>query len=395
MKGPLFMKTISKLQLFGFSLLEISYWCFNASFISFLVSYLLSKNVSNSILSILLSTYLLAAFCGSLVCGALCDHLISNRTVIIVCLIITGIIMYLIYFLAPSIPALAILYPLLGFISQPQASNIDSWVLLSCRNNISIYGKIRCTPSIFFAFVSFILGNLISLNGYYFMLIFATFFLIVGTFTAIFLPPVSDRLSKPNNNAKKTFNINTLFICKPYVFLIILLLFIGIATSPLCNLKASILAEVGGTVTSLGIDSFIAAITQVPFLAFAPKMKHLPLRYRYICICSFHLSTLLLAIFAISPAIIFISTFFYNAAYGIMLPTMREVTESNVPFNCRNLGHNIADAVYNSFSGIISLLYSGRIIDIYGSKCLLFICIFIICIPLIINAVLYRNYNRI
>ncbi len=389
------MKTISKLQLFGFSLLEISYWCFNASFIGFLVSYLLSKDVSNSTLSILLAAYLLAAFLGSLVCGILCDHLISNRTAIIVCLIITGIIIYLIYFLAPSIPALAILYPLLGFISQPQASNIDSWVLLSCRNNISIYGKIRCTPSIFFAFVSFILGNLISSNGYYFMLIFATFFLIVGTFTAIFLPPASNRLPKPDNNAKKTFNINNLFSCKPYIFLIILLLFIGIATSPLYNLKASILAEVGGTVTSLGIDSFIAAITQVPFLVLAPKIKQLPLRYRYICICSFHLITLLLAVFSISPAMIFVSTFFYNAAYGIMLPTIREVTENNVPFNYRNLAHNIADAVYNSFSGIISLLYSGSIIDIYGSKCLLFICIFIICVPLIINAVLYRNYNQI
>lgn len=389
------MNTISKPHIFGFSLLEISYWCFHASFISFLVSYLLSKGVSNSILSILLAAYLLAAFIGSLVCGELCDCLASNRTVIIVCFIITGIIMYLIFFLAPSIPALAILYPILGFIFQPQASNIDSWVLLSCKNNLCIYGKIRCTPSIFFAFVSFILGNLISSNGYYFMLVFATFFLIVGTFTAIFLPSVSNRVSKTDSKTNEESSINNLFRCKPYTFLIILLLFIGIATSPLYNLKASILAEVGGTVTSLGIDSFIAAITQVPFLALAPKIKHLPLRYRYLCICSFHLITLLLAVFAISPAMIFISTFFYNAAYGIMLPTMREVTESNVSFACRNLAHSIADTIYNSFSGIISLLYSGSIIDRYGSKYLLFICIFIICIPLIINAILYRYFNQI
>ncbi len=387
------MKSITRSSLIGFSFLEISYWCFNASFVSFLTSYLLTKGISNSILSILLSAYLLAAFIGSFIWGFICDHLASNRTVIILCFILTGFLMYLIYALAPSVIALSILYPMLGFLSQPQAASIDAWLLRTCGNDMSVYGKIRCMPSIFFAIVSFFLGRLISAKGYYFMLLFGTFFLAAGTLAALCLPvprPVAD----PESNMlppKDAFSI--LIHCKPYIFLLVLVLLIGIASSPIYNLKASIFAVVDGTVSSIGIDSFIAAMTQVPFLALTGRIRKLPLRFRYIGMCCFHLLTLLLVFFASSPFMIFIGTFFYNTAYGIMLPTMREVTEVNTPSSCRNLGHNLSDAIYNSFSGIISLLYSGLVLDLFGMKTLLSICLLILCLAFLMTILFFRRYH--
>ena len=69
----------------GFSLLEISYWSFHASFLGFLTSYLLSKGISNTVVSMFLVTFLLASFVGSFVWGIVCDRFHTNRRVSILC----------------------------------------------------------------------------------------------------------------------------------------------------------------------------------------------------------------------------------------------------------------------------------------------------------------------
>ena len=372
-----------------FSILEIAYWCFSASFISYLVSYLLSKGISNTILSLYLASYLFAAFIGSFAWGAVCDHFHTNRKIIILSFLLTLLVIYLIYFLAPNKIMLSFLYPLLGFLIQPQATNIDSWLLLTCHNSSSIYGKIRCQPSVLFAFVSFFLGRLISLQGYYFMLIFSTFFLLLGICTALITPEDIDPQTMEKPVSINLFSIKELFSISSYRYMIILLFFIGLAITPINNLKITVLNSVGGDVSSLGIDSFVAAFTQVPFIALAGKTEKLSLRLRYTLVTALPFLSVLSVFFATRPYMIFISSVFYNIAFGILLPTMRAVTENSVPPVHRNLGHYFADAVFNSFTGILSLLYSGILIDLCGMKALLFVCLICSLIPLFM--VLIKN----
>ena len=165
-------KAMKKSYWIRFSLLEISYWGFHASFIGFLMSYLLSKGITNTMVSIFMASYLLAAFVGSFVWGMVCDRLHTNRKVSIMCFLAAGAVMFLIYFSYDNIPMLAVLYPMIGFVSLPHATNIDSWLLLVCENNLTVYGRIRCLPSLFFAVTSFVLGRLISDFGYSLMLVF-------------------------------------------------------------------------------------------------------------------------------------------------------------------------------------------------------------------------------
>ena len=133
-------KAMKKSYWIRFSLLEISYWGFHASFIGFLMSYLLSKGITNTMVSIFMASYLLAAFVGSFVWG---------MKVSIMCFLAAGAVMFLIYFSYDNIPMLAVLYPMIGFVSLPHATNIDSWLLLVCENNLTVYGRIRCLPSLF------------------------------------------------------------------------------------------------------------------------------------------------------------------------------------------------------------------------------------------------------
>ena len=55
---------MSKRHFFGFSALEITYWGFHASFIGYASAYILSRGVSNTVMSLLLSGFLLCAFIG-------------------------------------------------------------------------------------------------------------------------------------------------------------------------------------------------------------------------------------------------------------------------------------------------------------------------------------------
>lgn len=382
---------MNKKDWIGFSLLEISYWCFHASFIGFLMSYLLTKGITNTMMSIFLASYLLTSLLGSVIWGIVCDRFQTNRRVSIACFLTAGLVMYAIFFSEGNIVLLGLLYPILGFVALPHAVNIDSWLLLVCKNDLSIYGKIRCTPSILYAVTSVVLGRLIAAHGYSLMLVFGTCFLLTGIGAAMMLPEGEKVIQAQAKNDFGKGSVKQVFHSASYRYLIVLLFLIGLAIAPMNHLKTAILENVGGTVSDIGIDGFISAITQVPFIACADKIEKLPLRVRYLFVTGLPLVAYLLAFCAVSPVMVFAGSGLINSGIGILLPTMRSVTETSVSPAFRNLGHNIADTVFNSVTGMLSLICSGIVIGLFGVKSMLGICIGIIFIAVILAAVNVRE----
>ena len=382
---------MNKKDWIGFSLLEISYWCFHASFIGFLMSYLLTKGITNTMMSIFLASYLLTSLLGSVIWGIVCDRFQTNRRVSIACFLTAGLVMYAIFFSEGNIVLLGLLYPILGFVALPHAVNIDSWLLLVCKNDLSIYGKIRCTPSILYAVTSVVLGRLIAAHGYSLMLVFGTCFLLTGIGAAMMLPEGEKVIQAQAKNDFGMGSVKQVFHSASYRYLIVLLFLIGLAIAPMNHLKTAILENVGGTVSDIGIDGFISAITQVPFIACADKIEKLPLRVRYLFVTVLPLAAYLLAFCAVSPIMVFAGSGLINSGIGILLPTMRSVTETSVSPAFRNLGHNIADTVFNSVTGMLSLICSGIVIGLFGVKSMLGICIGIIFIAVILAAVNVRE----
>lgn len=382
---------MNKKDWIGFSLLEISYWCFHASFIGFLMSYLLTKGITNTMMSIFLASYLLTSLLGSVIWGIVCDRFQTNRRVSIACFLTAGLVMYAIFFSEGNIVLLGLLYPILGFVALPHAVNIDSWLLLVCKNDLSIYGKIRCTPSILYAVTSVVLGRLIAAHGYSLMLVFGTCFLLTGIGAAMMLPEGEKVIQAQAKNDFGRDSVKQVFHSASYRYLIVLLFLIGLAIAPMNHLKTAILENVGGTVSDIGIDGFISAITQVPFIACADKIEKLPLRVRYLFVTGLPLAAYLLAFCAVSPVMVFAGSGLINSGIGILLPTMRSVTETSVSPAFRNLGHNIADTVFNSVTGMLSLICSGIVIGLFGVKSMLGICIGIIFIAVILAAVNVRE----
>ena len=357
----------------GFAALEVAYWCVHATFLGFVSAYLLEKGMSNTAVSLLLAAYLLSAFAGSLFWGGVCDRWQTNRKVFLCAGAASAVLVCLIYSFADHLPIVALCYPLLGFLYQPLASNADAWVLGACRYDAKLFGKIRCMPSLFYAFVCAVQGQLIARFGYGFMLGGGLLFLTVLLLTAWRLPDVRSASGKGDERVS-VGHAAALARNRQYLRLLVLLFLLGVAVAPINNLKIIVYENVGGNVAHIGSDSFVGALTQVPLIALAGALAMIPLRLRYLMMTAFPLIMLLLARFAVSPGMVIAGTFFYNVGYGFLLPTMRDVAERHVDKRLRNLAHSLSDAVFTSFSGVVSLLYAGAVADHFGVSAMLSVC---------------------
>ena len=130
---------------------------------------------------------------------------------------------------------------------------------------------------------------------------------------------------------------------------------------------------------------FVSALTQGPFIAMAGLITMISLRKRFVAMALLPMTMILLVRFASSPMMVFAGSFFYNVGFGILLVTMRDVTETYVDQDLRNLGHNLSDAVFNSFSGVVSLMYAGAVADSFGVNAMLTLSVVIAVIPVILS----------
>ena len=366
-----------------FCLLESAFWGYHACFLGYASAYIISRGASSTVMSLLLSGFLLSAFVGSMVFGRICDQKQTNKRVLIPCMVVCYLLMLAIYFFAEHVPVLALCYPLMGLFFQSQGANVDAWVLSSCNHDQRIFGKIRSTPSLFYALISVSMGALISRFGYFMMLLGASVFMALTIISAALLRD-AHAVAMPRKRMEAA-DIGRLFASGYYRRLMALLMLVGLAIAPINNLKIVVLENVGGNVSHIGVDCFVSAITQVPFIAMAGAITAITLRKRFVAMAVLPMTMILLVRFAVSPAMVFAGSFFYNVGFGVLLVTMREVTETYVDKDLRNLGHNLSDAVFNSFSGVISLMYAGVVADRFGVSAMLTLCVAIAVIPVLLS----------
>ena len=55
-----------------------------------------------------------------------------------------------------------------------------------------------------------------------------------------------------------------------------------------------------------------------------------------------------------------------NISFGVLYPTMREMTEESVNLALRNTAHSVVDVAYGSLSGMIATSWSGVVLENAG-----------------------------
>lgn len=360
------MDQIQTKTIISFALLDSIYWAFYACFAGFITTYLLQCGLSNTLLSIDLACFMLFAFIGAFFWGGRCDKHMSNKKIFIPEFISTVLIAVIIYFLASqNVYLSALLYPLFGFLAVPLGSNLDSWMLKSFHQDAFTYGRARGIGSAGYAIAALLVGQLINHFGYRMILIASSLCALVVLLIALTMK------EEQYIARKQTEKVQTkdLLKIRPYVYMAIILFLTGLSISPYNNLKTVILKSVGGDVGMLGIDSFVGVMVQAVFIFTSGRLRKYPQYARLFVMSAFVMITMILAATATNSLMIIIGTVFNNMSYGIMLPTMREITEKNVTGSLKNTAHSLADAMYGSFSGIIALTYSGTLMDLFGVKC--------------------------
>ena len=378
------MDQISGRTFLSFSLLDSLYWAFYAAFAGYITTYLLSCGMSSAVLSLTLAAFMGMSFIGSFFWGSRCDKAGTNRKIFIPEFAAAILVAMAIYFLAEKNYMIsALLYPLFGFLSAPLGSNLDSWMLRSFNRSAAVYGRARAVGSAGYAVAMLVCGQLITVFGYMVIpaasLFFAAIVLLIAFLTRE--EPYENIRSRAGGSPKDLLKI------RPYMYMIIILFLSGLAISPINNLKIVILESVGGDVSNLGMDAFAGVMLQACLLFISGSLRRLPPYVRLFLASLCTLITAVLTFLAVNPLMIILGTVMNNIGNGLLLPTMRQITESTVSGTLKNTAHAMCDATFGSFAGIIALLYSGSLMDAFGARSAALLGSFIMISPVIMSLV--------
>ena len=375
------MNQMSKKEAILFACCDSLYWGCVACFLGFAGCFFLDCGMESSVLSLVIAAYQLLALGGGFFWGGLCDRLETNRKIFIpvfagylVCMSLTY------YFGTRNLPLACVMYFAAGFLIASMGTNLDVWILRTVHYDPDYFGVIRGIGSMGWAVAVLICGFLIDAYGYSVMVI-SSLILAAATYVFVFI------LKEPPYVREKRTRVRARDLVgnRNYVFLIVVILLCGMAISPVGNLQAVFLQEVGGDVGMLGIDSFVGVTFQGLFIIISGKLERLSAHLRMVLMCALLAAELTVTGLAQSPFLIIMGMVFANVSYGIMMPTMRELVTRYVPEHLRNTAHSLSDLIFGSLSAIISLIYSSALIHSFGMKSIVAVGLFIIAVPMLLT----------
>ena len=378
-----------------FCILQGTYWSFYASFVGYITAYMISKGMSNTTLSLIVSAFMLTSFAGLLFWGRVSDAMKTNKKVFILGSVSATMLAIGVFSLADSVKLMAVLYPLFGFMVAPLATLLDAWVIASFPEKADAFGQSRAFASGSYAVVMLLVGQMISHFGYRVMIAATLFFLSFTIVNAVAIPDVE----RANRTSKKASlaDIKKLGNSRPYMLLILILFLTGMCIAPINNMKIVIMQNVGGDVAYVGLDSFIGCLMQLPFLVMSGRLIRIDPKKRLVMIVFAQSVMALITLAAVSPAMVIIGSIFNNIGVGIVLPTMREITEASVGNELKNTAHSLADAAYNNVSAMLALTYAGALSDFYSIKTMIVVSLVIELVTLgiaLINMKTFSNHTE-
>lgn len=386
---------INRGQKIRFGVIQATYWCSIASFSFFAIAFVRSKGISATFIGVMLAVFMLSAVIGQFFWGAICDKFQSNKRVFL----LTNALMLtftLLFYFSSSQSLLLITYAFMGFLQAPTAANLDSWILKSASNDFSIYGPIRSAGSLGFAVFVFFYGSLVASSGYWVMPFFHVLFVLLTIITAVSLPEEKTNMSVSSTAKITVSDIRALFTSSRYLYLLIVLFFVGFSTMSIGQMKILIWENLHASIAYQGFDGFFSGLFQVPFMLFMARLKGINSKVRLTMGVLSCFAMIVIIYFARIPQLVVVGDILGGAGYGLLLPAMREIIVHSTPEKLRTTAQGVGDAVYNSLSGIIGSLLSGVFIDWLGVKAMILFlaCVYIIPVILVLFQLIPKKQTQ-
>ena len=355
-----------------FCILQAAFWSFFASLPGYITAYMLERGMNAGTLGVLLAVNMGFSFAGSLFWGRFVDRRQGHKQFFLIGIGAAFVLGTLLFLFAGSPVVLFVLYPIFGFMMGPIATTLDSWVICA-MHQVEAGAKSRTFGTLGYAFTMLGAGQLITRFGYGIMPFMAAGFLILAFLIALTQPKTELTVSGSASQPVKA-NPSQLLHSRKYLLLVAAVLFTGMTIAPINNMKVLIFENVGGNVSFLGWDSFIGCLIQSPFLIFSGKMNRMKSERRLTLgtFCAFGYA--LLVFLAHTPAMVIAGTIMTNISFGLLFPTMREITEESVHPTLRTTAHSIIDVAYGSVSGMIASAWGGVTMESSGPRVMTSIC---------------------
>ncbi|MBQ7057885.1 MAG: MFS transporter [Firmicutes bacterium] len=359
-----------------FCVLQACYWSFYAALPAYITAYMLEKGMSASTLGILLAIQMGCAFAGSIFWGRYVDRNQASRRFFLIGVTSTAIFGILLFLFAGNIPALFILYPLFGFMMGPIGTTLDSWAI-AVMHHVSAGAKSRTFGTLGYAFTMLLSGQIISRFGYRFVPFIAGALILVAVLVALTQPEIEKQDTRKSPVSIETGSkgsMKEILRSRRYLLLVAVVFFTGMAIGPISNMKVLVFESVGGDVSFLGWDAFIGCLIQSPFLIFSDKIRRIKSEHRLLLGGCAALTYALLVFLARAPFMVVLGTIFTNISFGLLFPTMREITEESVSGNLRTTANSIVDVAYGSVANMIASAWSGAVMENAGTGMMCSIC---------------------
>ena len=344
-----------------FCVIQAMWWGAMAALPGYMAAFMLDGGVPQAEISFILAGNLLCSFIGSLFWGRRIDRTQSYRRHFQMGNIAVLVLGVLLYAAGGNTALLALLYGLHGFLVGFGATCLDSWVLASFPEKPDAGSRSRSFATLSYAVTMLSTGMLISALGYSIMPVLTTGMITVSALLTL-RQPNANRIRPETGAARGRNDLRPLLQNRYWMMLLALVFLTGLAIAPLNNMKAVLMASVGGTTDMIGLDAFIGCMIQAPLLFFSGSIARLSRRFRLAVSVAMPLLYALLVMTARTPWMIMAGTICQNISFGIFYPTMREMTEHSVPERLRTQAHSMLDVSYGSLTGVLALTMSGWIL---------------------------------
>lgn len=353
-----------------FRMMQISYWCFYGAFCAFAIAYFTACGMDARQVGVLAGGFTAGALVGQWVFGWFCDKLHTIRRVFLAAGVLSYLAVVAIFIVPKTMPVVAPLYFLLGFLQSPLPTMLDAWILNTYPTQPQRYGEIRAWGSLGYAVFMMFFGAVIQRFGYGVSLLAAGVLMICLLVLACRVP---DREVQSARGAQK--GEESLWKNRPFLFVILVGFLIGLASSPLMQFNALYFNAVGGTLSHQGIALCTSAFLQVPIMLSARRMVRIPARIRLMISAGMYILCCLLIATAHTPLQLILANVFQGVGYGLWLPTLREAVFRTAPRSMASTAQGICDAVTVAVAGIVSSLIAGNLIDSMGIAPFMLVCI--------------------
>jgi MFS transporter, PPP family, 3-phenylpropionic acid transporter len=343
----------------GFYLL---FYCGMGVFVTLLPIYLNELGLNKGEIGLIMAAGPLATIIGPPLWGYTADHIRDKKKVLLLCLVGSLVVsLYLTKF--QVVAALLPIYFLYNFFQSGPAPLADSFVLCSLES--SYFGNIRLWGSIGFAGGALLCGQML---GYLPSSSLFLLYFVVG-FTALafgfLMPP--DEANRHCDEGIHLRDVYKLILNKQFSLLMLIILLVMIPYGAYCSFLSLYLKEVGATPFQIGLAWTIAALAEVPLLAWGARWLR-PNRAWVLLGLAAAIFGLRWVIYGIwgNHILIMLLQLLQSVSFGLFLLVSVQLVNCLTPRDLKAVGQTVFSSVSYGLSFVIGSLLGGYVAMRYG-----------------------------